>query len=113
MKDMGEASYVIGIEIFYDQSLGVLGLFQKAYIDKVLERFDMMTCSSSPVPLYKGDKLDLTQCPQNELECNEMEKYPYAPLVGSLMYAQVCTRPDISHAVGMLDRFQSNPGIAH
>ena len=34
-------------------------------------------------------------------------------LVGSLMYAQVCTRPDISHAVGMLGRFQSNPGIAH
>ena len=113
MTDMGEASYVIGIEIFRDRSLGVLGLSQKVYIDKVLERFGMMTCSSSPVPLHKGDKLDLTQCPQNELERNEMEKYPYASLVGSLMYAQVCTRPDISHAVGMLGRFQSNPGIAH
>ena len=87
MTDMGEASYVIGIEIFRDRSLGVLGLSQKVYIDKVLERFGMMTCSSSPVPLHKGDKLDLTQCPQNELERNEMEKYPYASLVGSLMYA--------------------------
>ena len=86
MTDMGEASYVIGIEIFRDRSLGVLGLSQKAYIDKVLERFGMMTCSSSPVSLHKGDKLDLTQCPQNELERNEMEKYPYASLAGSLMY---------------------------
>ena len=42
-----------------------------------------------------------------------MTKYPYASLVGSLMYSQVCTRPDISHAVGMLGRFQSNSGIAH
>ena len=113
MKDMGEASYVIGIEIFRDRSLGILGLSQKAYIDKVLERFGMMTCSSSIVPMHKGDTLNLKQCPQNEMERNEMQKYPYASLVGSLMYAQVCTRPDISHAVGMLGRFQSNPGLAY
>uniref|UniRef100_A0A1J3K4I8 Retrovirus-related Pol polyprotein from transposon TNT 1-94 n=2 Tax=Noccaea caerulescens TaxID=107243 RepID=A0A1J3K4I8_NOCCA len=113
MKDMGEASYVIGIEIFRDRSLGILGLSQKAYIDRVLERFSMLSCSSSVVPMQKGDKLDLKQCPQNEMERNEMQKYPYASLVGSLMYAQVCTRPDISHAVGMLGRFQSNPGIVH
>ena len=31
MKDMGEASYVIGIEIFRDRSQGILGLSQKAY----------------------------------------------------------------------------------
>ena len=36
MKDMGEASYVIGIEIFRDRSQGILGLSQKAYINKVL-----------------------------------------------------------------------------
>ena len=42
-----------------------------------------------------------------------MQKYPYASLVGSLMYAQVCTRLDISHAVEILGRFQSNPRLAH
>ncbi|CAA7014582.1 unnamed protein product [Microthlaspi erraticum] len=64
--------------------------------------------------MQKGDKLELKQCPQNEMEHKEMQNYPYASsLVGSLMYAQVCTRPDISHAVGMLGRFQSNPGTAH
>ena len=41
MKDMGEATYVIGIEIFRDRSRGLLGLFQKAYIKGVLERFNM------------------------------------------------------------------------
>ena len=41
MKDMGEVSYVIGIEIFRNRSQGLLGLSQKVYIDKVLERFKM------------------------------------------------------------------------
>ena len=42
-----------------------------------------------------------------------MESIPYSSVVGSLMYLQTCTRPDISFAVGMLGRYQSNPGIDH
>ena len=42
-----------------------------------------------------------------------MESIPYAYVVGSLMYLQTCTRPDISFVVGMLGRYQSNPGIDH
>ncbi|XP_056177366.1 secreted RxLR effector protein 161-like [Syzygium oleosum] len=42
-----------------------------------------------------------------------MKSIPYASVVGSLMYAQNCTRPDISFAVGMLGRYQSNPGLDH
>ena len=113
MKDMGEAYYVIGIEIFRDRSQGLLGLSQKAYINKVLERFRMDKCSTSPVPIQKGDKFSLMQCPKNDLERKQMENIPYASIVGSLMYAQTCTRPDISFAVGMLGRYQSNPGLDH
>ncbi|KAA0032876.1 Retrovirus-related Pol polyprotein from transposon TNT 1-94 [Cucumis melo var. makuwa] len=113
MKDMGEASYVIGIEIFRDRTHGLLGLSQKAYINKVLEKFKMDKCSSSVVPIQKGDKFSLMQCPKNELERNQMETIPYASIVGSLLCAQTCTRPDISFAVGMLGRYQSNPGMDH
>ena len=42
-----------------------------------------------------------------------MKNIPYASVVGSLMYAQVCTRPDIAFVVGMLGRYQSNPSIDH
>ncbi|XP_042983347.1 secreted RxLR effector protein 161-like [Carya illinoinensis] len=42
-----------------------------------------------------------------------MAKIPYASVVGSLIYAQICTRPDISFADGMLGRYQSNPGMSH
>ena len=73
----------------------------------------MKHCSSIAAPIVKGEKFSLDQCPKNELERKEMDSIPYASLVGSLMYAQVCTRPDIAFIVGMLGRYQSNPGKDH
>ena len=113
MKDLGEASYVLGIEIKRDRAQKLLGLSQQNYITKVLKRFSMEKCSSGEVPMSKGDKLTKGQSPQNEAEKEIMKTKPYARLVGSLMYAQVCTRPDLAFAVGMLSRFQSNPGAEH
>uniref|UniRef100_A0A2N9IWZ4 Integrase catalytic domain-containing protein n=1 Tax=Fagus sylvatica TaxID=28930 RepID=A0A2N9IWZ4_FAGSY len=104
MKDLGEASFVLGIEIHRDRSRGILGLSQKSYISRVLERFNMSTCSAGDAPIVKGDKLSKLQCPQNDLKRNEMKKIPYASAVGSLMYAQVCTRPDIAFAISVLGR---------
>ena len=57
MVDMGEATYVISIEIFRDRSQGLLGLSQKGYINRVLERFHMELCSTSCAPIMRGDKL--------------------------------------------------------
>jgi hypothetical protein len=113
MKDLGEASYVLGIEINRDRSKHLLGLSQQRYITKFLKRFDMHNCSSGSAPMSKGDKLNKNQCPRNKMEEEEMKAKPYSRLVGSLMYAQVCTRPDLAYAVGMLARFQSNPGNEH
>ena len=67
MKDLGKASYVIGIEIRRDRSRRMLGLSQKAYIERVLERFRMKDCALSVEPIVKGDKFNQDQCPQNAL----------------------------------------------
>jgi hypothetical protein len=42
-----------------------------------------------------------------------MSHVPYASVVGSLMYAMVCTRPDIAHTMGVLSRYMSKPGKEH
>ncbi|XP_061356738.1 secreted RxLR effector protein 161-like [Gastrolobium bilobum] len=73
----------------------------------------MSKCSPRVVPVQKCDKFNLMQCPKNDVERKEMESIPYVSVVGSLMYAQTCTQPDISFAVGMLGRYQSNPGMEH
>ncbi|KAL0413635.1 UNVERIFIED_CONTAM: Retrovirus-related Pol polyprotein from transposon TNT 1-94 [Sesamum radiatum] len=113
MKDMDEASYVIGIKIHRDRSQCILGLSHETYINKVLERFQMKDCSPSVAPIVKGDKLHLNQCPRNDLKGEQMKDIPYASGIGSLMYAQVCTRPNIAFVVGMLGRYQSNPSLDH
>ena len=113
MKDLGDASYVLGIEILRNKSKGALGPSQKACIEKVVEIYNMDKCSSTAAPVVKGDKFGQFQSPRNQLEIDQMRTIPYASAVGSLMYAQVCTCPDLAFITGMLGRFQSNPGMDH
>lgn len=75
----------------------MLYLDQQNHLDKMLKRLNKTTI------LYT--KL----CPTNKIEIKEMENVPYAQAVGSLMYTLISTRPDISHAVGVVNRYQSNP----
>ena len=60
----------------------------------------MQECKFGDTPVAKGDKFSLKQCPKGNLEIQEMQKISYASAVGSLMYAQVCTHPDITYIVG-------------
>ncbi|RVW78554.1 Retrovirus-related Pol polyprotein from transposon TNT 1-94 [Vitis vinifera] len=83
-------------------SRNLLGLSQRVYINCVLKRFNMQTCKVGDVPVVKGDKLSNEQCPKNDLEKNAMKTIPYASAIGSLMYAQVCMRPDIAFIVNVL-----------
>ena len=57
MKDVREASYVIGIEIHQGRIKKVLGLSQRAYIEKVLVRFIMNVYSFTLASIIKRDKL--------------------------------------------------------
>jgi hypothetical protein len=52
-------------------------------------------------------------CPKTQEEIEYMSRVPYSSTVGSLMYAMVCTRPDIAHAVGVVSRYMNNPGKEH
>jgi hypothetical protein len=65
------------------------------------------------VPIPIGVNLSADQCPKTQEEEEDMSHVPYASVVGSLMYAMVCTRPDIAHAVGFLSRYMSKPGKEH
>ncbi|GKA44534.1 putative zinc finger, CCHC-type containing protein [Tanacetum coccineum] len=113
MKDLGEASYVIRIEIHRDRANGTLGLSQKAYIERILNMFNMQHCSPTIAPVIEGDVLGSHQYPKIEVQYKEMRRIPYASTIGSLTYAQVCTRQDITYICSMLNSFQSNPGLLH
>eukprot|EP00253_Pinus_taeda_P023231 PITA_23231 len=62
-----------------------------------------------PVPIPTGVRLYAEQCPKTQEEEEDMSCVPYASAAGSLMYAMVCTRLDIAHAMEVLSRFMSKP----
>ena len=65
------------------------------------------------LPMSHGITLSKTQCPETPDELERMRAIPYASAIGSIMYAMLCTRPDVSYALSVTSRYQSNYGEAH
>jgi hypothetical protein len=63
--------------------------------------------------MLQGKILSKAQCPATADEREKMSVIPYASAIGSIMYAMLCTRPDVSHALSLTSRYQSDPGVEH
>jgi transposase InsO family protein len=113
MKDLGPANKILGMQIHRDRSKRKIWLSQKNYLNKILRRFNMQDCKPISTPLPVNFKLSSSMSPSNEAERMEMSRVPYASAVGSLMFAMICTRPDIAQAVGAASRYMANPGREH
>ena len=113
MKDLGAAKKILGMKIERDRIGGKLYLTQKSYIEKVLERFGMKNAKPVSTPFSAHFKLSASLSPKSDNEKRYMARVPYSNAVGSMMYAMVCTRPDISHAVSVVSRYMACPGKSH
>ena len=105
MKYMGEASYILGIKIHRVHSRKLLALSQESYIRRILEKFKMDKCKLIDTPISKGQTLNLEMCPKTSKERNEMTRVSYSNAIRSLMYAMMCTRPDICYAMRLISRY--------
>ncbi|KAK8978738.1 hypothetical protein V6N11_001744 [Hibiscus sabdariffa] len=110
MKDLGKAAYILGVKIDRDRSRRLLGLSQSTYIVKVLKRFNMEASKKGFLPMTHGISLSKEMCPSTSQERERMSQVLYASAIGSIMYAMICTRPDLSYALSMTSRYQANPG---
>ncbi|KAL8134002.1 hypothetical protein AgCh_009177 [Apium graveolens] len=113
MKDLGDATYILGIKIYRDRSRKLISLSQSTYIDKVLHHFGMQEEKIGYVSISHGILISKDNCPKSLDDKGRMSKVPYASAIESVMYAMICTRPDVSYALIMLRRYQSNPGEGH
>lgn len=113
LKDLGKAQYILGMKIDVDETTGSIRLSQRAYVERIIERFNMSDAKIRSTPLPAGIVLSIDDAPQSAEEILEMKKVPYREALGSLMWLQVATRPDLSYAVNLLSRFSNNPGRAH
>jgi hypothetical protein len=107
MKDISATKFILGMEIKRDQATIKLWLNHMKYIETILKLFNMQDYKPVKVPIPMGPRLTVEQCPKTQEEIHDMANFPYVSVVGSLMYAMVCTRPDIAHVVGVLSRYMS------
>ncbi|KAJ9556975.1 hypothetical protein OSB04_011589 [Centaurea solstitialis] len=97
-KDLGEAAYILGIKIYRNTSKRLIGLSQSTYIDKILKKFRMDESKKGFIPMQHGIVLSKTQCPVSSQDQDKMKSVPYASAIGSIMYAMLCTRPDVAYS---------------
>jgi hypothetical protein len=113
MKDLGAAKKILGMNITRDRKSDLLFLSQHDYINKVLHRFNMPDAKKVTTPIAPHFKLSSTQCPVTDEDIEYMFKVPYSSVVGSSMYAIVCSHPDLSYAMSLMSKYMANPGKEH
>ena len=90
-----------------------LGISQSTYLDKILKKFNMDQSKKGFLPVLQGTRLSTAQCPTMVEDREKMGVIPYASATGSIMYDMLCTNPDVSLAVSLVGKYQSNPGKEH
>jgi len=107
MSNLGPAKQFLGLEIARLPD-GSIILSQRTYIDSILRRFHMEDANSAPTPLHHKTRLDIDMSRDREAD-----SAMYQAIVGSLMYADTSTRPDIAYAVAALSRYNTKRYITH
>ncbi len=106
IKDLGRAHHLLGIKVRRNEA--GIHLSQAHYIDEMKKKFGFDEAKPSWVPADPSVSLVA-----NDGYSEEMDKTNYQTLVGSLLYAAIATRPDISYAVSVVCRFTAAPTQAH
>ena len=109
VRELGEATWFLGMKIERDHSARTIKLSQPTMANDLLSKFDMVNATPKSTPLSPG--VTLSKFEGDELDSTT--KSAYAELIGSLMYLSTCTRPDLSQAVGALARYMSAPTSQH
>ncbi len=116
ITDLGDLNFYLGMSVERGHSPiegKFIFLHQNGYIMRTLEEYAMSNCKPSSSPADPSSKLCKAMGPKDEEERRTMENIPYRGIVGSLIYAMICTRPDIAQAVIAVSQYSSNPGPEH
>ena len=101
IKDLEEATSVLGMRITTDKTAKTIKIDQSQYITVALARFSTYRCNATSPPIDLNQKLTEEMCPDNDDKMQQMKDFPYMEAVGCLLFAAQITRPDICFAVNM------------
>src|SRR5712692_7010191 len=110
MSDLGEIQSYLGMQICRDHAKKCIEVDQSGYIRSILDHFSMADANPHPTPLPTGANVHLIK---NTAQATQAEVKHFQSLIGSLLYVQIGTRPDISFAVSRLAQYAANPSPQH
>ncbi|PPQ72971.1 hypothetical protein CVT26_014516, partial [Gymnopilus dilepis] len=113
ITDLGPCTWLLGIKLTRNLAQRTISLSQHAYIESIITRFNFNDLKPSAIPIDPNQQLSRSQCPTSLADKARMKNVPYREAVGSLMYASMGTRPDITFATSTVAQFMDNPGWVH
>ena len=106
MKDLVKLQHFLGMQIIRTLNGGIT-IDQSGYIRQILKRFGMEHCKAESTSFATGS------CLKSANNAASTEIKEYQAMVGTLMYAMLCTRPDLAYAIQQLSQFNANPTNTH
>jgi ATP-binding cassette subfamily B (MDR/TAP) protein 1 len=86
-------------------------LNQNKHIGGILRQFEMVESKLVQItPFMTNCKLSKDTCPQNDVDLEGMLTILFQNVIGSLMYAMVCIKLDMAHAMGVVSQFMASLG---
>ena len=108
MSDLGEVKSILGMSIDRNREKGILYINQKSYFEEILRNFGMEDCKPVSTPMEPGKQFEKTPDDKDGVDTQR-----YQSIIGSLIYASIATRPDLSVTVSRLSQHMSKPNEDH
>ena len=108
LTELGPIKHYLGIEIRRDRSNRTISLSQKAYIEKILDKYGYKQGRTVKTPMLTGQKLD-----KFEGTTTKASKLEFAAQIGAIIYAMTITRPDTAYAASSVAQHAANLGPEH
>jgi hypothetical protein len=112
IKFLGAADWVLNMRITRNREEKRLYLDQQAYVEQMLEEFNMSEVRTVTTP-GSQEELSRSDGPRDAEGHLRMRSIPYRRVVGTLMYLSNTSRPDITHSVHVVSQYAQNPGEKH
>lgn len=104
MTDLNEMSGILGVNVI--QSADSIALDQRAYLNRLLQKFGMLDCRPVSIPALPEK---INQINEDEEAKKPFDQNLYRQAVGSLLYLSKCTRPDVTYAVNQVAKNMEKP----
>jgi hypothetical protein len=108
LAELGGVQHILGMKVM--RTTSTITITQQTYINDKLELFGFDNAKTMTTPEVVTKQRITSEA---DTALNDQEVNTYRMMVGSLIYASISTRPDITHAVNMISRHMSNPSHEH